>query len=55
MMFYALTAASRWTLYKGDIKTAFLQGEDEELDRQVYGEPPPELLKRLGLSKEYCV
>ena len=54
-MMYAIAAASKWKLYKGDIETAFLQGPKDEVSRRVYGKPPPELLKRLGLSDDYIV
>ena len=54
-MFFAICAASKYELFKGDIKAAFLQGDAEELDRCVYGNPPPELLARLGLSKDYII
>ena len=54
-MMYAIAAACKWKLYKGDIKTAFLQGPKDEISRRVYGKPPPELLARLGLSGGYIV
>ena len=41
---FAITAAQSWSLYKGDIQTAFLYGDSNELARNVYGEAPPELL-----------
>ena len=50
-MMFAITAASEWNLCKGDISTAFLQGETTELERQVYGEAPPELLTRLNVDQ----
>ena len=37
MVLYAIAAANCWTLYKGDIKCAFLQGEKAEAERRVYG------------------
>ncbi len=37
LMIFAIAAASKWKLYKGDIKCAFLQGEKEEHARKVYG------------------
>ena len=52
---YAIAAASRWRLFKGDIKTAFLQGAKDELDRNVFGRPPPELLSYLKSGPEYVV
>ena len=54
-MMFVITAASKWNLYKGGISTAFLQGESTELERQVYGEAPPELLSRLNVDKSYVV
>ena len=44
MIIFTLAAAAEWTLFKGDIKTAFLQGDKDEIQRQVFGAPPPELL-----------
>ena len=44
---YAICAANCWELCKGGIMTAFLQGEKSEAAREVYGKPPPEVLKRL--------
>ena len=43
-MMFVITAAQCWSLYKGDVKTAFLQGDTNELARNVFGEAPPELL-----------
>ena len=37
---------------KGDVKTAFLCGGNEEGSREVYVEPTPELAAKLGISKE---
>ena len=52
---YAIAAACKWELWKGDIKAAVLQGDKEELQRKVFGKPPPELLARLGVGPEYLV
>ncbi len=55
-LMYALVAMNRWELHKGDITAAFLQGEaGAEEARKVYGRPPPELLKRLGVDDLYVV
>ena len=34
----------------GDIKTAFLRGDDTEWSRQVYADPPPEVKAQLGMT-----
>ena len=35
----------------GDIRTAFLRGDDTELDREVYAEPPKEVREQLQMSE----
>ena len=39
-VFFMLAAEKRWQIQTGDVKCAFLQGE--ELDRDVYLKPPKE-------------
>ena len=47
-----LTASNNWQLTKGDVKTAFLQGDSDEGKRQVYVDPTAEVRKLLGMSSE---
>eukprot|EP00969_Alexandrium_andersonii_P087106 3842712-Alexandrium_andersonii.AAC.1 len=46
-MFLQQAAQRRWLLEKGDVKSAFLQGE--ELARELYVQPTEEMGKLLGL------
>ena len=48
----SVSAASRnrTPLCAGDIKTAFLQGEQSELDEEIYGLPPPEVRAHLQMT-----
>ena len=48
-----LTQASmrNWTLQVGDIKTAFLNSDDTEVERQIFGEPPPDAKQLLGVPE----
>ena len=46
------TAASRkFRLSIGDIKTAFLQGDDTEVARQVFADPPADVKLKLGMKE----
>ena len=47
-----LTASNDWQLTKGDVKTAFLQGDSEEGKRQVYVDPTGEVRKKLGMTSD---
>ena len=40
----------RYKVSVGDIKTAFLRGDDTELSRQVYADPPKEVKEVLGMT-----
>ena len=55
LMLFAICAAEKWVLHKGDIKAAFLQGDKAEVGREVYGSLPPELIARLSVGPEYIV
>ena len=39
-----------WGLLKGDVKTAFLQGDENQLGRSIFGYPPEELREAIGLE-----
>ena len=39
-----------WSLLKGDVKTAFLQGDENQLGRSIFGYPPEELREAMGLE-----
>ena len=43
-------ARQKFPVSVGDIKTAFLRGDDSELERDVYAQPPPEVKAHLGMS-----
>ena len=45
----ALAAAHKWQAYVGDIKTAFLNGDATEAEREIFAEPPEEVRQMLGL------
>jgi hypothetical protein len=50
----ALTARYKMILRSGDIKTAFLQGSQSELQDELYGEPTPEVRRLLNM-KDYQI
>ncbi len=52
-----LTACSTvgWTVLKGDVKAAFLQGQESEEQRQIFAKPVKELNERLGGSEKSLV
>jgi len=45
-----LAASNGWQLTKGDVKTAFLQGDSGEGKREVYAQPTAEIRKILNMS-----
>ena len=49
-MVLGLAACHGWQCYVGDIKTAFLNGDQTEAARQIYAEPPEEVKLMLGLK-----
>lgn len=51
-LIFAITSKRRWRLALGDIKTAFLNGDDTEYDRMIFGEPPPDVKDYLGMSQK---
>ena len=40
-----------WGVQVGDIKTAFLNGDPTEFEREIYGEPPDDVRDLLGLKE----
>ena len=52
-----LTASSSlgWTVLKGDIRAAFLQGRESETERQVFAKPVRELSEMLGGDEKSVV
>ncbi|CAE7927690.1 ubiB [Symbiodinium sp. KB8] len=48
-LFYLLTKVKGWQSLKGDVKAAFLQGNESQLARGIYAQAPPELARRLGV------
>ena len=49
-MLLQMAASHNFTLEMGDVKTAFLQGDRGEAERDVYARPVPELARYLGLT-----
>jgi len=47
-----LAASNDWQLTKGDVKTAFLQGDSGEGKRQIYVDPTGEVRKKLGMTPD---
>ena len=47
-----LGCTHKFTCEMGDVKTAFLQGEKTEKDRDIFLEPVPEIRKRLRLTEK---
>ncbi|CAK9061025.1 Retrovirus-related Pol polyprotein from transposon RE1 (Retro element 1) (AtRE1) [Includes: Protease RE1 [Durusdinium trenchii] len=45
----------RWRLLKGDVKSAFLQGDPDEADRALYARPVPELAEALHMKENEVV
>lgn len=43
-------ARRRMPVSSGDIRTAFLQGDNTESQEELYGEPPPEVREKLGMK-----
>ena len=52
-VFLTLTASMGWHLRKGDVKQAFLQGNEET--NEILCEPVPELARKLQLEHHQCV
>jgi len=49
---FQIAASNNWKLTKGDVKTAFLQGDRKEQQRNVYVQPTAEIRRLLGLSDD---
>ena len=61
-MILSIASANKWERFLGDIKTAFLNGDQTEAQREVYAEPPEEVRQMLNMkpnellgSSESCV
>ena len=39
-----------WEMFLGDIKTAFLNSDPTELEREIYGDPPSDVKEELGMN-----
>ena len=46
----SLAAAHKWRIYAGDIKTAFLNGDQTEAQREIFAEPPQDVRQMLGMK-----
>ena len=49
-MILAIAAAQGWQGYVGDIKTAFLNGDQTEAQREIFAEPPEEVRRMLNMK-----
>ena len=54
-MLLQMAASHGFTLEMGDVKTAFLQGDRGEAERDVYARLVPELARYLGLTAEQTI
>lgn len=45
-------ARRNWGVKVGDIKTAFLNGDATEYDREIYGDPPEDVREMMGLREK---
>ena len=54
-MILQMAASHHFTLEMGDMKTAFLQGDRGEAERDVYAKPVPELARYLSLTAEQII
>ena len=51
----SLAAVHKWKCFIGDIKTAFLNGDKTEYDREIFADPPEEVRKMLNMKPhEIC-
>lgn len=51
-LLFSLISLQGWKLWLGDIKTAFLNGDDTKLERSIYGDPPGDVKQYLGTSEQ---
>ena len=51
-MLFAVSSYHGWDLSIGDIKTAFLNGDDTEYHREIYGEPPEDAKEMLNMTPQ---
>ena len=54
-MLLQMAASHGMTLEMGDVKTAFLQGDRGEAQRDVYAQPVPELSRYVGLTADQII
>ena len=47
-----VSSSMKWKLLNGDVKTAFLQGDRDEGQREVYVEPNPDVAQILGIRPD---
>ena len=47
-----VAAAHKWHCFVGDIKTAFLNGDKTEYDREIFADPPEEVRKMLNMKPQ---
>ena len=51
-VFLQVAASQKFLLECGDVKTAFLQGDQEEAERDVYADPPADVKDMLGMGRD---
>ena len=51
-LLFSISSHHNWDLSIGDIKTAFLNGDDTEYDREIYGEPPEDAKEMLKMTPQ---
>ena len=54
-LFLTYCSLMQWTILKGDVRAAFLQGRESERERKVFAQPVEELAEALGGSKHSTV
>ena len=50
-----LACSHKFKIEMGDVSTAFLQGDKEEQNRDVYLEPTADLRERLNITKDFLL
>ena len=51
-LLFAVSSHHNWSLSIGDIKTAFLNGDDTEYHREIFGEPPEDAKEMLSMTPQ---
>jgi hypothetical protein len=54
-MMLQIAASKKWTPLVGDVKTAFLQGDNAEQGRNIYGDPPADCRKLFNMTPDQII